>query len=371
MNNGSNLRKAAVLLRSLDADTAAVMLAQLSAEEAASIRGAIRALGSIDPEEQADVLAEFRRVRPAATKSGGVELAFSSSLLDSTRSAADEADSADGDIKRFEFLANAPTKALVPYLAREHAQTIAVVLSHLAPGRAADVLAELPEKLQADTIERLSVLGETDPQSVTALEHELAAWIAKRAGGRAAGARRRETVANILAAADAKTRSGILSNLKTHNVALAEQIAPLQQFRPTNTDRPRKTERRPERALVHQATGIERLVHSVPQSLTPSPPPLPRIDFDHLIHLNDRALATVLREVNANVLALALAGSRDELVNRICEQMPKRTAKTFRRELRRLGPTRLSDVAAAQGVVAEAATRLLAHRRRTVLAAHC
>ncbi len=47
-NVDPNLRKAAVLLRSLDADTAAVMLGQLSAEEAATIRAAMRAVGQVE-----------------------------------------------------------------------------------------------------------------------------------------------------------------------------------------------------------------------------------------------------------------------------------------------------------------------------------
>jgi flagellar motor switch protein FliG len=88
--------------------------------------------------------------------------------------------------------------------------------------------------------------------------------------------------------------------------------------------------------------------------------------FDDLIHLDNRALADVLRQSDPNVLALALAGSCDELVERICDEMPKRTARAFRRELRRLGPTRLSDVEAAQRAVAEIAAKQIASRRRAV-----
>ncbi len=98
--------------------------------------------------------------------------------------------------------------------------------------------------------------------------------------------------------------------------------------------------------------------------------PLPHVAFDDLIHLDSRTLSSVLRQVDANVLALALAGSRDDLVDRICEQMPKRTAREFRRELRRLGPTRLSDVEAAQHAVARIAARQLAERRAELATPH-
>lgn len=74
-------------------------------------------------------------------------------------------------------------------------------------------------------------------------------------------------------------------------------------------------------------------------------------------------LAQLLEVADPNLLALALAGSKDDLVERICDQMPKRIAKTFRRELRRMGPTRLSDVEAAQRAIADLAARQIALRR--------
>src|SRR3954465_7843557 len=81
-NMEPNMRKAAVLLRSLDADTATMMLRQLSSEEAAAIRAVMRAVGPVEPGEQADVVAELRRVRPSKkmSDSGDVELALSSAL---------------------------------------------------------------------------------------------------------------------------------------------------------------------------------------------------------------------------------------------------------------------------------------------------
>jgi flagellar motor switch protein FliG len=96
------------------------------------------------------------------------------------------------------------------------------------------------------------------------------------------------------------------------------------------------------------------------------PPSSPRqIDFDDLTQLDNRALARLLQAADPNVLALALAGSREELVERICDQMPKHVAKSFRRELRQLGPTRLSDVEAAQRAIAQLAAIQLAERRLT------
>jgi len=378
----SNLRKAAVLIRSLDADSAAGLLAQLSAAETASVRHAIRTLGPIDPDDQADILAEFRRARPPANESArrGVELSLSSQADERGWQSATETQPNGNAGKRFDFLENAPTTVLVAHLAREHAQTIAVVLSHLAPAHAAEVLAALPERLQAATIERLSVLGDTDSQSVAVLESELTAWAAQRVDRRAERGRRGDTMAAILAAADAKTRRAILDRLRTSGVALPDEspaaaarneqsaVTASQRLRklPNRSSAPTKSFRNapPSSAVTRESRPSPRS----PQFPAPSPQPLPRIDFDHLIHLDDRTLAAVLHEVDPNALSLALAGSGDDLVDRICRQMPKRTAKMFRRELRRLGPTRLSDVETAQCHVAQLAAQQLARRRTSRVA---
>jgi flagellar motor switch protein FliG len=337
----SNLRKAAVLIRSVDAESAAALLAQLSPAEAATIRQAIRGLGAIDPEEQSDVAAEFRRSRPPASDAQrrGVELRLSTPVAESDSAPGMGSTAAGGSPMRFDFLQSAPVGVLAGHLSREHAQTVAVVLAHLAPSHAAEVLAALPKKLQADAVERLTLLGETDSQSVAVLESELAALVAQR-GSRAERTRGRDTMAAILAAAGPSARHVIVENLKTRTLATALAAAIAEPAAPSV----------PPRVARHQRAA-------------PSPPALPHLDFDHLVHFDDYALAAVLREVDAGALALALAGSRDELVKRICDQMPKRTARAFQRELRRLGPTRLSDVETAQRLVAEVAARHLAQRR--------
>jgi flagellar motor switch protein FliG len=372
-NVNPNLRKAAVLLRSLDADTAAVMLGHLSADEAATIRAAMRAVGQVETSEQADVMAELRGGRPAkqyASGAGDVELSLSSSFASESygeRAASPTVtDGIAAGSKRFDFLENAPTAALVAHLAREQAQTIAVVLSHLPPERAAAVLAALPQKVQAVTVERLSTLGETDPECVTVLKRELESWAAKRDGLRAGFGRRRDTMAAILAAADAKSRGQILSNMKDHKAALAKQFSPRQAKRATVKAPIAKAQI--EKASVRRADNPLGKPAVTPSALVE--PRLPRVDFDDLAELNSRTLSAVLRQVDANVLALALAGSRDELVDRICEQMPKRTAREFRRQLRRLGPTRLSDVEGAQRAVALIAARQLTESRPSLATSH-
>jgi flagellar motor switch protein FliG len=372
MNTSANIRKAAVLLRSVDADTAATLLAQLSTDEAIALREAMRGLGPVDPEEQADVLAVFRREKPIAGESvnRGVELSLTTTADIGESLSLPAAAKSTG--KRFEFLDGASSKTLALYLAREHAQTIAVVLSHLPPERAASVLAALPEKAQAEAMERLSNLGDTDSEAIAMLENELAAWVKARVGDAGHRRRGRDSVTSILAATDAKTRDAIVTRLQTSNPELAEKIQPVERDR---APQPRKAPS--DEYRVVQSTAKRHQVNSQLSALImdqtpparpatlppPSRPALPQMDFDHLVHLDSRMLARLLEVADPNLLALALAGSKDELVERVCDQMPKRIAKAFRRELRRMGPTRLSDVEAAQRAIADLASRQIALRR--------
>jgi len=92
---------------------------------------------------------------------------------------------------------------------------------------------------------------------------------------------------------------------------------------------------------------------------TPASEPQGLLRFDDLTRVDDATLAAVIQEVEPDVMALALTGAKDELMERIMGQIPRQVAKTFRQQLTRLGPTRLRDVEAAQQLVAAAAARRL------------
>ncbi len=348
-NSNPNLRKAAIVIRSLDADAAASVLARLAPAEAKAVRLAIHALGKVDPEERADVSTEFRRSGTVAQEDPrrGVELDLSSSALSAFGSPPDTEPRTAA--RPFEFLDDARVESLVPYLAREHAQTVAVVLSYLAPARAAQVLAALPEKLQSDAIERLSMLGDTDPSSLQVLERELADWVARQQATRVRPVQRTDTVAAILAAADPAARREILANLVKHNQSLARQVAPALSAR---TPEPVAIETPPEPPVARPAPAAT--------------PRLPQIHFDDLARLDQSTLTAVLKSVDAEVLVLALVGASEPLVTRITAQMPGKIAKAFRRRLHDCGPTRLRDVEAAQHEVTTVAAQIL-HARRNSL----
>jgi flagellar motor switch protein FliG len=85
----------------------------------------------------------------------------------------------------------------------------------------------------------------------------------------------------------------------------------------------------------------------------------PPLTFDDLVYLGDDDLLRTFQAVSQEVLALALAGASDELLQRIWKTMPRREAKRIKRSLRLEYPTRLDDIESAKRQVAEIAAELI------------
>src|SRR6478672_9413820 len=125
-----NLRKAAVLVASLDPQNAAAVLAHITPAQADAVRQAVGNLERLDPREQRRVIEEFFRVGPLvpARQPSGLELDDRLGRELSDRSSVAPANDAPTSDEPFKLLHEAPTQWLAPLLEREHPQTIAVVV---------------------------------------------------------------------------------------------------------------------------------------------------------------------------------------------------------------------------------------------------
>jgi flagellar motor switch protein FliG len=70
--------------------------------------------------------------------------------------------------------------------------------------------------------------------------------------------------------------------------------------------------------------------------------------FEDVIHLDDRSVQQVLREVDTKELSLALKGVSEEVANKVYRNMSKRAASMLQEEMEFMGPVRLRDVESAQ-----------------------
>ncbi|MCX7935139.1 MAG: flagellar motor switch protein FliG, partial [Planctomycetota bacterium] len=145
----SGLRKAAILMVSLDTDTAAKIMANLNTDEIEQLSMAIAKLEEeVTPETRDSVLREFYQIQLASkyVETGGIE--YARTLLQKSLSP-EEANAILESLEQtiqetpFHFLKQADTEDLLTFISDEHPQTIALILAHLPPKQAADILAGL------------------------------------------------------------------------------------------------------------------------------------------------------------------------------------------------------------------------------------
>jgi flagellar motor switch protein FliG len=313
------LRKAAVLVASLEPERAEAILAQMTPAQANSLRAAVADLGPLDPAEQSEVIEEFFRIGPLvpARDVSGIELDSPHCAELLPQSAPAPSSAALQPCKRgtARVWQDAPADALVAYLEREQSQTIALVVSRLPSRLAAEVLAGLPAERQVEVARRVVELGEADPAIVDEIERGLETWLAERNAVEQRRADGMIALGNILESANPLTREHILANLAGR-----------------------------EPGLVPPAE---------------SPPP-PTIRFADIEQFDATTLRALLRGASTQILVLALAGARPEFAQRALAQLPVARSQVLARALCNLGPTRLADIEEAQQQLASLAGRLQA-----------
>jgi flagellar motor switch protein FliG len=323
-NHGAGIRKAAVLLASLDAAAADGLLERLDPRQAELVREAMRDGGQIDARERRRVINEFRRIGPLlpAASAPGIELDRLEAsdfkrpeedlpLEDGWAATPQRPAPREGPMAPFDFLRAAGDKSLAQLLDGERAPTVALVLAHLPPERAGDLLATLPPELQNEVLRRLADLEHTDSQTLREVEQALEVRLVQQF----AVERRRqagpEAARRILASCEPEMRGQILDALAAEDQELAARLG-----------------RRPP------------------------------IDFDALVNLDDELLESVLRAAQPGVLTAALLGAPPSLLARIRQCLGPRNAKTLEARLARPDPIRLSDVDEARRRIAALAQQL-------------
>jgi flagellar motor switch protein FliG len=309
------LRKAAILVASLDTAAADAVLDQLSPEQARQVREIVVELEDIDHGEQRRVIDEFFHKEPArsAQSDAGVELDGRLAWLASQGDIHDEEKATSPSIpagKPFLFLQETDTDKLVRALAHERPQTIALVLSHLSPAKSGAVLGRLPESLQAEVVHRLVDLEETDPEILREVEEALHGRLAQHVEAQRRRVAGLQTVAGILQATDGRTGLRILDNLSKGDHTLAEKLQPQQ------------------------------------------------MEFEDLTNLESDVIEELIDEAGLELMLPALFGASPELTRRVLACLPSTDARVFYQKLRNPGPIRLRDVDEARNEVAKIASRI-------------
>ena len=363
------IRKAAILISTLDHRVADQLLERMSDEHASLVRNTAMDLDEIPEHEQALVMQEFLGTDTPDDEAdvGGVELDEELARKLATHETVTEPpiSISESDDVPFRFLHDTEAELLVSHLEHENPQIIAVVMAHLPPRQAAALLKRFESPLQASLLRRIAELDTADPDIVREVEKHLKMLLQddlRAAQNRAIGL---STVSSILTAAG-ETRGQLVSSLTRHDRQLALQLRdPAHAVVAPRTSSDVKPDGEPIEPQ-HRAKHFEA---DEPHEPTPASPARAStkhhtsdtvtVTFDELATLSDRDLALVFSESDSKLALLALAGASPAFVEHLLKQLPPRAAKSLRQRMEQLGPLRLSDIEQAQSEIAEIAGRLI------------
>ncbi|HXD38663.1 MAG TPA: flagellar motor switch protein FliG [Rhodanobacter sp.] len=312
----SGAQRAAILLLTLGEEDAAEVLKHLSARDVQAVGSAMAALSGVSREQVEVVLDKLDADMGQQTSLGvGTEEYIRKILVNALGE-----NKAGGLIDRIllgrsskglESLKWMESRAIAEMINQEHPQIIALVLAHLEPDQAAEVLGYLPERVRSDAVMRIATLDGVQPHALNELdeimERQFSGTTKKLKSANVGGLK---AAADILNAMDASRETELMGAIRTHDEALSGRIEDLM------------------------------------------------FVFEDLADLDDRGMQTLLREVPSGTLITALKGAEPAIREKIFANMSKRAADMMRDDLEVKGPVRLSDVDAAQKEVLVIARKL-------------
>ena len=262
----SGARRSAILLLSLDADSAAEVFKFLPGDDVESISLEMARLSQVSHEEMRQVLADFMdeteqyaaisiqssdHIRAVLTKALGTERA--ASLIDDIL----ETTNTGSGIDKLNLM-EAPVVAEM--IRDEHPQIVATILVHLERHQASAILQLLPERLRNDIILRIATFSGVQPVALHELTEVLGVMLdgqslkrSKMGGVRAA--------AEILNLMSTSYEASAIESLRGHSVDLAQKI-------------------------------LDEMFL-----------------FENLADVDDRSIQTLLQNIDSNSLAIALKGA--------------------------------------------------------------
>jgi flagellar motor switch protein FliG len=161
----------------------------------------------------------------------------------------------------FYMLKNVDPNQIIPFICKEHPQTIALILSQLDSNQAASVLNGLKEEIQADVAFRIAGMENISPHVLRELEASLAGELDTILSGQVTAIGGPKAVAEILNRTGRSTEKAVLERLDAQDPELAE--------------------------------GVRNQMFT----------------FDDIANLTDREIQLILREVDSKDLAVALRGA--------------------------------------------------------------
>jgi flagellar motor switch protein FliG len=307
--------KAAILLLSLTEDDAAQILKHLEPKQVQKLG---QAMAQIDDMTQAKItsvhkhfIEEIQNYSTIGFQSQDfVKRALTSALgEDKAANLIDQILMGTG-AKGLDSLKWMDSKQVASIIRNEHPQIQTIVMSYLDAEQSAEILSQFPEKVRLDLMMRVANLEEVQPAALQELNEIMEKQFAGQAGTQAAKMGGLKSAADIMNYLDTNIEGQLMDAIREQDEEMSQQIQDLM------------------------------------------------FVFDNLSDVDDRAIQTILREVQQDSLLKAIKGADDALRDKITNNMSKRAADMLIDDLEALGPVRISEVETAQKEILSVARRL-------------
>jgi len=312
----TKVQKLAALMVILGPESAAQLMRHFDEHELDAVSGEMAKLTFVSHELQQQILQEFSDVAVEASTGirGGVELTQSalekSVGLFRASNIIGRVAPMRTPVAAMQQIVEMEPRQIYNLIKQEQPQTIALVLSYLAPDKASQLVPMLRNEVRDQVIERLATMAPTPIEVV----ERVVEVINRKLGGKHTRALNQtgglKTTADLLNALDKNLSKALLVTLEERNPELGG-------------------------AIRQKMFTIEALAMLDPASVQ-----------------------KVLREVEMHDLAVALKTASDKLKSLLLACISKRAAETVNEEISFMGPLKLRDIEAAQTRIIDAVRRL-------------
>jgi len=309
-------RRAAILLLTLGEQDAAEVLKHLSARDVQAVGTAMATLTNVSREQVELVLGHLNDDMGRQTSLGVGTEEYIRKMLVSALGETKAGSLIDRILlgrstKGLESLKWMESRAIAEMVGMEHPQIIALVLAHLEPDQAAEVIGYLPPRVRSDAVMRIANLDGVQPHALNELDEIME-----------------------------RQFSGTSTKLKSASVGGLKAAADILNAMESNREAELMT------AIRGQDSGLGGRIEEL------------MFVFEDLADLDDRSMQTLLREVPSARLITALKGAEPAVRDKIFANMSQRAAEMLRDDLEVKGPVKLSEVDAAQKEVLTIARKL-------------
>lgn len=294
MNQLSGSVKVAILTNAIGVKAAGPILARFGEEERRLISRLQGKLGAVPQELVEKVAMEF------LATTGAPALIDEGKPSPEKEEETEPTNTSEQKITNLKAIQNIAPNQLLQLIKDEHPQTIALILVHLNPAIASDILSMLEEEIKSDVAIRIANLDKVMSGMVEEIDKVFEEILSNKDQSSVQEAGGVSRLAEILNSIDGGTAEQIIDDIEENDPDLADEIKQMM------------------------------------------------FVFEDIVLVDDKGLQKVLRSVESQELAVGLKAASEEVQEKIFKNMSERAAEILKEEMEVSGAVRMKDVTDAQ-----------------------